>query len=143
MPEQGTSVAEGLMHLEIVTPERKVYSGDVESVSAPGVMGNFQVLRDHAPFLTEITIGEIRMKEPSGNELQYATNGGFVEISGNRIILLAETAERKDEIDIERARTARSRAEERIERKEPGTDLPRARLALARAINRLRIAEAL
>jgi len=135
------SEAVHLLNLEIVTPERKVYSGDVESFSAPGTGGGFQILFEHAPFLTTVSIGQVKIKDRSGTELNYCTTGGFVEVSNNRVTFLADTAERRDEIDIERARSAKSRAEERLSKKEAGVDLERARLSLERAVNRLKTAE--
>lgn len=132
-----------LLRLEIITPQRSVYSGNVESFSAPGTSGGFQVLHNHAPFLTTIGVGEVSIREEAGGEFQYSTTGGFVEVSNNHVTFLADTAERKDEIDIERARAARARAEQRLDKKEPGIDVDRARIALARAMNRLRIADAL
>ena len=129
--------------LEIVTPQRNIFSGTVESFSAPGTAGGFQILHNHAPFLTTITVGEVKLRDESGNEIHYSTNGGFVEVSNNNVTFLADTAERKDEIDVERAKAAKARAEARLMKKEPGTDIDRARVALARAVNRLKIADAL
>jgi F-type H+-transporting ATPase subunit epsilon len=134
---------EKLFDLEIVTPQKSAFSGSVESFSAPGTMGGFQVLHDHAPLLTTISIGQVKLRGEDGNETLYSTSGGFVEVSNNHVTFLADTIERKDEIDVQRARAARVRAEERLEKKEAGTDVERARAALVRAINRLRTADAL
>jgi F-type H+-transporting ATPase subunit epsilon len=127
--------------LEIVTPQRSAFSGPVESFSAPGTMGGFQVLRNHAPLLTTISIGEVKLRNADGAEVVYSTTGGFVEVSNNKVTFLADTIERKDEIDVERAKAAKARAEERLEKKEDGTNSERARGALERAINRLKIAQ--
>lgn len=134
---------EKLFKLEIVTPQKRTFSGFVESFSAPGTIGGFQVLRDHAPLLTTISVGEVKLLDQSGNEIVFSTTGGFVEVSNNNVTFLADTIERKDEIDIERAKAARTRAEERLRKKEVGTNVERARAALARAINRLRTADSL
>ncbi len=134
-------MAEKAYKLEIVTPKRIVFSGDVTSFSAPGVVGGFQVLRSHAPLLSSIAIGEVKFVDGSGNEWRYATSGGFVEVHENRVVMLAETAERADEIDVARAEAARERARKRLAEKGADTDLGRARLALFRAMNRLKIAD--
>jgi F-type H+-transporting ATPase subunit epsilon len=142
MENSEAEIQEKLYKLEIVTPQRIVFSGYVKSFSAPGVSGGFQILRNHAPFLTTIKIGEVKVEDADGNESLYATSGGFVEVSENRVTFLADTVERKDEIDVERARASSKRAEERLKKKE-GIDISRARASLARAINRLKVADAL
>ncbi len=133
-------MAENVFSLEIVTPRKSVFSGAVESFTVPGTVGAFQVLHNHAPLLSSITVGEVRFIDQAGDESVYATSGGFVEVNNNNVIFLADTAEKKGEIDVKRATAARTRAEDRIQKKEQGTDMVRARAALARAINRLRIA---
>ncbi len=125
--------------LDIVTPTRTVFSGEVESFSAPGVAGGFQVLYNHAPLLSSIAVGRVKVIDNEGAERHYATSGGFVEVNENKVILLAETAERSDEIDIQRAEEAKRRASERLASEER-IEEDRARAALARALNRLRIA---
>jgi F-type H+-transporting ATPase subunit epsilon len=140
MTELKEDIKRKSLRLEIVTPEKSAFSGNVESFSAPGTSGGFQILRDHAPFLTTISVGEVKLRDESGNEMVYSTSGGFVEVSMNNVTFLADTIERKDEIDIERAKSAQLRAEERLRKKEDGTNIARATAALARAINRLKIA---
>ncbi len=124
--------------LDIVSPSRTVYSGTVQSFSAPGVVGNFQVLFNHAPLLSSIGIGEIKVIEADGKKLLFATGGGFVEVKSNKVILLAESAERSDEIDVVRAEKAKMRAQERLAMKSAEIDLDRARVALLRSLNRLK-----
>ncbi|HLP17262.1 MAG TPA: F0F1 ATP synthase subunit epsilon [Bacteroidota bacterium] len=126
--------------LEIVTPTATVFSGTVQSFSVPGVIGGFQVLYNHAPLLSAIGVGEIKVIDESGQQLRYSTSGGFVEVRDNKVIMLAETAERSDLIDIERARRSRERAAARLAAKESATNEERAQAALARALNRLKIA---
>ncbi len=133
-------MADKILQLEIVTPRRVVFKGEVTSLSAPGVVGGFQVLYDHAPLLSSLKIGEVKIKEASGTEFHYAISGGFVEVRDNHIILLAETAERTDEIDAERAKASRDRAQKRITERKSDIDFERARFALYRALNRLKIA---
>jgi F-type H+-transporting ATPase subunit epsilon len=127
--------------LDIVTPRRVVYSGDVRSFSAPGVLGGFQVLYNHAPLLSAVGIGEVKLQDVEGYERRYATSGGFVEVVNNRVTMLAESAERSDEIDVTRADAARDRAEKRIQSRMHGIDIGRAKAALARAVNRLRVVQ--
>jgi F-type H+-transporting ATPase subunit epsilon len=125
--------------LDIVTPTKTVYSGEVLSFSAPGVDGGFQVLHSHAPLLAAITVGRVKLTDAGGREFHYATSGGFVEVKDNKVMLLAETAERADEIDVKRAEDAKERAGKRLRESEQ-VDEERARAALIRAINRLKIA---
>ena len=99
-------MADKILHLEIIAPQRVVFKGEVTSFSAPGIVGGFQVLYNHAPLLSSLVIGEVKIKEAGGSESRYAVSGGFVEVRENQILLLAETAERIDEIDIERAKSS-------------------------------------
>ena len=132
-------MADKILQLEIVTPKRVVFKGEVTSLTAPGVVGGFQVLFNHAPLLSSLKIGEVKIKEASGTEFHYAISGGFVEVRENHILLLAETAERTDEIDAERAKASRDRAQRRMIEKKSEIDFERARFALYRALNRLKI----
>ena len=126
--------------LEVVTPERVAYSGQVASLQAPGSEGSFGVLAGHVPLLTSLQIGRLRFVEEDGNEVQMAISGGFVEVGREQVAVLAETAERVEEIDVARAEAARQRAEERLARaREERVDVARAEAALARAVNRIRI----
>jgi len=141
MTESSGSVESKLFNLQIVTPQKSAFSGEVESFSAPGTVGGFQVLHDHAPFLTTVSIGEVKVRDEVGEEAVYSTSGGFVEVSGNNVTFLADSIEKKEEIDVERAKSAKLRAEERLMKKEEGINIARATASLARAINRLRIAD--
>jgi F-type H+-transporting ATPase subunit epsilon len=126
--------------LEIVSPARVVFSGGATSFSAPGVEGGFQVLANHAPFLSSLGIGEIKVKGTDGRDMRYSTNGGFVEVRGNHVVVLVEAAERSDEIDVQRAAASRERAEKRLRTQAKDIDHERARASLYRALNRLRVA---
>lgn len=126
--------------LDIVTPERKVYSDDVRYVIAPGGDGELGILPEHAPILTTLNIGIMRV-EKDGHYTKFAVAGGFLEARNSKVVVLADAAERADDIDIERAEAARARAEERLTAKDPDVDLLRAEMALQKAINRLRTAE--
>lgn len=127
--------------LEIVTPRKVVYSGEVTSFSAPGVVGGFQVLYNHAPLLSAIGVGEVKLIDAQGTEVHYATSGGFVEVKSNHVVMLAESAELPAEIDTQRAESAKQRAQKRLAERQPDIDLDRAKIALARAVNRLKIAQ--
>lgn len=127
-------------YLEVITPDRAVFRDDATSLSAPGTNGGFQILYNHAPFLSSLEVGRIVIKNKDGFDQQYATSGGFVEVRRNKVVVLVESAERADEIDVDRARAARERAEQRLHTRDPKIDFARAQLALLRALNRLRIA---
>jgi len=127
--------------LEVVTPDRLLVSKEVDVVVATGVDGEFGVLYGHVPFLATLDIGELRYRD--GNEVEYlAVAGGFAEVTGKKITVLAEAAELAEEIDVQRAEKARERAERRLEeaRKREEIDYARAEAALRRALVRLRVA---
>ncbi|GFR39388.1 ATP synthase epsilon chain [Insulibacter thermoxylanivorax] len=127
--------------LEVVTPERKVYSGDATMVIVKGIEGELGIMANHLPFVTPLQIAPVRIKTPDQDEHVIAVNGGFIEVHNNKVIILAESAELPEEIDIDRAERARERAEERLRRaKQEKIDYHRAEMALQRAINRLRVA---
>ncbi len=128
-----------LLHLEIVTPGKINYSDNVQSFTAPGIEGSFQILPRHASFITSLQVGKVKFVTNDGNEKTYATSGGVVEVHENRISMLAETIEAKEDIDINRALEAKKRAGELI-KTEHGTELELAKAALQRAVNRLNVA---
>ncbi len=132
---------EKAFQLEIITPTRVVFSEEATSLTAPGVEGGFQILYNHAPFLSALDIGEIKVKDKTGSDTFYATSGGFVEVNDNHVVVLADTAEKSSEIDVERAKAAKVRAEERLGRTQELVDLVRAETALLRATNRLRLSQ--
>jgi len=125
--------------LEILTPACIVYSGEATYLRAPGIEGSFGVLANHIPFLTALDIGEIEVE--IGNKKRFfATSGGFIEVLNNTISVLAETAEAAEEIDIQRAKQAKERAEKRLHEHSAEVNVARARAALARALTRLKVA---
>lgn len=128
--------------LEIVTPEKVLLSQDVVSLVAPSVKGSLGILAHHAPLMTELAIGEIDVRDAAGNLTIYATSGGFMEVSENTVRILADTAENAADIDVERAREALKRAQDRIRDHKDDTDLTRAEGSVKRALNRLHIAHA-
>ncbi len=125
--------------LDVVTAEREVFSDDVDEVVAPGVEGQLGILPHHAPLMTTLLPGELLIKK-GGEEFYLAISGGFIEARPDRIIVLADTAERVEEIDIARAEEAKRRAEERLAEGIPGVDTARAEAALRRSLIRLRVA---
>lgn len=131
---------EKAFQLEIITPSRVVYRDQATSLSAPGVQGGFQVLYNHAPLLAAIEIGELKVKDKDGNDSLYATSGGFVEVNNNKVVVLADSVERATEIDVERAKRSKQRAEERLQAQNHSIDQARAEASLMRAMNRLRLA---
>src|ERR1700739_4915870 len=125
--------------LEIVTPEKKVVETTAEEVQIPGKNGYLGILPGHAPLITELSVGEITFRENS-TEQHLAVAWGFAEILPNKVTILAETAERPAEIDVERARQAKARAEQRLTSGDTAVDVNRALDALHRAQARLDVA---
>lgn len=131
-------------HLDIRTPQGIAWQGEAEVVTLPGRQGTFQVLINHAPLLTELEVGEIRITNEAGKEERFSSSGGFAEVRLNKVTVLSETIEPAGSIDVERARQAKHRAEERIVESRNNRHSPvsrsRADAALARAENRLKVA---
>jgi F-type H+-transporting ATPase subunit epsilon len=125
--------------LDIVTAERVVFSEDVDAVIAPGIEGQLGVLPHHSPLMTTLEPGELLVRK-GGEEFSLAISGGFIEVRPDRVIVLADAAERVEEIDVARAEEAKRRAEERIKEHAPGVDLTRAEAALRRSLTRLEVA---
>jgi F-type H+-transporting ATPase subunit epsilon len=127
--------------LEIVTPERLAYSGEVDSVQVPGSEGELGILPHHAPLVSMLGIGELRIRTGGSEEL-FAIAGGFVQVRPDKVVVMAETADMASEIDLERAQEARREAERALETgyHEPA-DLAIARAALQQALLRIRVAE--
>ncbi|MDP3878763.1 MAG: F0F1 ATP synthase subunit epsilon [Dehalococcoidales bacterium] len=128
------------IRLDVVTAERVVYSAEVDVVIAPGIEGQLGILPHHAPLMTTLLAGELRMRQ-GGEEHSLAISGGFLEVRPDRVIVLAESAERDEEIDLARAEEAKRRAQERLIHPTPEVDIARAEAALRRAVARLKVAE--
>lgn len=127
--------------LEVVTPERKVYKGEATMVIVKGIDGELGIMADHVPFVTPLRIAPVTIKR-DGEDQVIAVNGGFIEVHKNHVVILAESAELPEEIDIDRAERARERAEERLRKaRQENIDHGRAEIALQRAMNRLRVAK--
>ena len=129
------------MLLEIVTPERIVYAKAVDMVIVKGVEGELGILPNHIPFVTSLKVAPVTAKH--GNEAEtLAVNGGFLEVRKDKVVILAESAELSEEIDIDRAEAAKERAESRLnEANQDDIDYLRAEIALQRAVNRLDVAK--
>lgn len=126
------------IHLDIVTPEKKVYSEDVDMIVTRAANGDIGILPKHAPLVSPLQITTVRIKK-DGQEEEIAVSGGFLEVRPDQVTILAESAEKASEIDKNRALKAKERAEKRINSGEG--DLLRAEMALMRSLNRLRVAK--
>ena len=126
-------------HLEIRTPQQLIYEGDVGSIRAPGELGSFEILPGHIPFLTVLETGEVRIRETDTPQ-SLAISGGVFEVLRTGVTVLSDTAEWAHEIDVERAETALQRAQEHLTSGDSGISRERADAALARAKNRIKVA---
>src|SRR5688572_18066160 len=125
--------------LRVVTPSKQVVREDVEEMQAPGREGYLGILPGHAPLLSELKPGEITFRQ-GRTQHRLAVSGGFLEVLPEQVTVLAETAERPEEIDVARAQAARERAEKRLRSSDAELDLNRASIALERALIRLQVA---
>jgi len=127
--------------LEIVTPERLAYSDTVDAVNLPGIEGELGVLPHHAPLVSMLGVGELRIRK-GGAEESFAIVGGFLQVRPDKVVVMAETADMASEIDLEKAQQARREAEQALESGyHEGADLAAARAALQQALLRIRVAE--
>ncbi|USG65405.1 F0F1 ATP synthase subunit epsilon [Brevibacillus ruminantium] len=127
------------MTVEVVTPERVIFSGEANLVIARGVQGELGIMPNHMPLVTPLKIAPVRIKTEGGKEVVMAVSGGFMEVRGDKVTILAETAETPEDIDVARAKSAKERAEKRLSEKHPDLDVRRAERALQRALTRLQI----
>jgi len=130
------------IRLEVVTPEKQVVNDLAQIVMAPGSMGEFGVLAGHTPFMTSLNTGAIHYRDESGKDQFVFVSGGFAEALPDKVTVLAESAEKMEDIDIARAKEAVERAEKRLSegRAKEKVDIARAQAALDRAVVRIRIA---
>ena len=128
--------------LEIVTPERLAYSDMVDAVNLPGIEGELGVLPHHAPLVSMLGVGELRIRK-GGAEESFAIVGGFLQVRPDKVVVMAETADMASDIDLEKAQDARRSAERLLEEVAPTdtSDLAAARAALQHALLRIRVAE--
>ncbi|MDR7856941.1 F0F1 ATP synthase subunit epsilon [Tissierella sp.] len=123
-------------HLEIVTPDRLFFSEQVESVVVRGIEGDLAILKGRAPITTPLKIGKVRIFQ-DGEEKVAAVVDGYISVVDDKATIVTEAAEWPDEIDVERAKAAKERAESMLKERKENIDIRRAELALQRAINRL------
>ena len=128
--------------LEVVTPEKEVVNEAVQIVMAPGSLGEFGVLSGHTPFMTSLNTGGIHYRDENGKDQYVFVSGGFAEALPDKVTVLAESAEKMEDIDPDRAKEAMARAEKRLaeDRAKEQVDIARAKAALERAVMRIRIA---
>ena len=131
-------MAADVIRLDVVTPAGIVFSDQVGTVNLPATMGLMTVLANHAPLMTTLNIGPVKYTK-DGKEHYLAVSGGFLEVKDNLVIVLANSAEKAEDIDLARAMSAKERAEERISQHGPDMDMLRAEAALKRALNRIKI----
>ena len=127
------------MQLQIITAEREVFSGEVDALVAPGVAGQLGILPNHAPLMTLLQPGELMVRS-GGEESYLALSGGYIEVLGNQVIILADAAEEVDEIDEARAQEALERAQQRIASRASDIELEQAVASLRRAQVRVTVA---
>ncbi|MGE5364755.1 MAG: ATP synthase F1 subunit epsilon [Bacteroidota bacterium] len=129
------------LSLEVITPSKKEFSGMVKSITVPGSAGSFQVLYNHAPIISTFDVGFIKIINTEGVTFYFATSGGSIEVNDNKALILAESFEKSVDIDIDRAKAARQRAQDRLHQRDHNLDIKRAEAALARAVNRIMVFE--
>ncbi|GHO88990.1 F0F1 ATP synthase subunit epsilon [Dictyobacter formicarum] len=128
------------LHVEVVTAERELYNGEADIVDAPGSEGELGILPEHAPLLALLGPGPLQIKLRGEDNILFVS-GGFLEVSHDRVTILADTAEHAAEIDQARAEEARRRAQEHLEQARSNTERAELQAALLRAINRLKVME--
>jgi F-type H+-transporting ATPase subunit epsilon len=128
------------LRLEIITAERQVLADDIDILVAPGIEGELGILPHHAPLMTMLQPGELLIKK-DGEETYMVVTGGFLEVRPDKVIVLADTCERAEEIDVARAEEAKRRAEERLKTRPPDMEAASIEAALRRSLSRLRVAE--
>ncbi len=129
------------LSVDVITAERVVYSdSEIDVVVAPGAAGELAILPSHAPFITSLAPGELRLRK-GNEETSMVVTGGFLEVRDDKVVILAEAAERAEEIDLARAEEARRRAEQRLASRETAVDVARVEAELRRSLVRLKVAE--
>ena len=130
----------GNIRLEVVTPQKEVVNEEAQIIVAPGELGQFGVLIGHTPFMTSLQTGTLRYTDAQGAEHFVFVSGGFAETLPDKVTVLAESAERRRDIDVDRAREAQARAEKRLDAQEKDLDYERCKASLDRAMYRVMLA---
>lgn len=128
-----------MYHFFLATPERVVFDDDIFSLIAPGSAGYLEILTNHAPIMVALTLGELTITNKNNIKMFFSISGGYLEMSKNKAIVLADTIELASEINLKRAETALHKAHERLELKDSSIDILRAKQAMRRAENRIKI----
>jgi len=126
-------------HLSLLTPERSLLDAEVVSITAPGSEGYLGVLAHHAPLITALQPGRLEIRSPDQRQTAFAVSGGFLEVSENKVTILADAVESPEDIDVERAERSLERARERLRDTSGRFDAARAEASLRRALNRIKI----
>lgn len=134
-------MADKKFFVDIVSPSKQIFSGEVLSLTAPGTVGGFQVLYNHADLLTSLAIGEIKLVTAEGQTEYYATSGGFLEVKKNKVIILTETIEKSDEIEVARAKEKISEGNKLLNDKPKEINSESVRESIVKAKNRIKVAE--
>jgi F-type H+-transporting ATPase subunit epsilon len=130
------------LSVDVITAERIVFTDtEIDVVVAPGAEGELAILPSHAPLMTFLVPGALRLRKEGAEETDMVVGGGFLEVRDDKVVILAESAERAEEIDVARAQEARARAQQRLAAREAAVDLARAEAALRRSLIRLKAAE--
>ncbi|MDO5026861.1 MAG: ATP synthase F1 subunit epsilon [Tissierellia bacterium] len=128
------------LKLKIVTPDRVFYDGEIKSIVARGLEGDFMIMKKHVPFVTVLQISEMKITDLEGNSRMAAIAQGYLTNKNNEVVIMSNACEWADEIDIERAQRAKERAERRL-KTASGDDVIKAEIALKRALNRLNVCQ--
>lgn len=127
------------LFLEIVTPSKIIYSGNVKSVTVPGELGSFQILYNHAPIISNLTIGEIKIVDDKDSVSYYATNGGFLMVFKNRITIISDSILKAEEIDVKKDENDLLRLKEELVQKRKTQDVSDLEIQIAQLQNRIRV----
>jgi len=136
-------VSDKTLYLEIVTPSKIIFSGNVNSVTVPGELGSFQILYNHAPIISNLTIGEIKIKTIPGETLHYAANGGFVMVIKNRVTIVSDSLINAKEIDVKKNQEELSKLKEEIKEKRKSGGVETLETKIAQLENQIRVASKL
>lgn len=128
------------LYLEIVTPSKIIFNGNVKNVTVPGELGSFQILYNHAPIISNLTIGEIKIVDENGNTLHYAVSGGFVMVFKNRITIVSDSLAKPEEIDVNRDQSELMRLKDDLVKKRKTGDVEELEKKIKQLENRIKIA---
>ena len=134
-------MADKKFFVDIVSPSKLIFSGEVVSLTAPGTLGGFQILYNHADLLTSLAVGEIKLVTGEGNTEYYAASGGFLEVKKNKVIILTETIEKSNEIEITRAKEKIAESKKLLQEKSKDINPDLIRESISKAKNRIKVAE--